>query len=82
MHAMPRRAISDLRKYLMSLSVEDREAFAKRCETTAQHLINVSHGYKSCGESLAINIERESSGAVRCEKMRPDVDWQFLRNTA
>jgi DNA-binding transcriptional regulator YdaS (Cro superfamily) len=26
-------------------------------------------------------IERATSGLVRCEDLRPDVDWGFLRNT-
>lgn len=26
------------------------------------------------------DIERATGGAVRCEEMRPDVDWAFLRN--
>jgi DNA-binding transcriptional regulator YdaS (Cro superfamily) len=25
-------------------------------------------------------IERETGGAVRCEELRPDVDWAYLRN--
>lgn len=26
-------------------------------------------------------IERATDGAVRCEELRPDVDWAFLRKT-
>lgn len=26
-------------------------------------------------------IERLTAGAVRCEELRPDVDWAYLRNT-
>ena len=26
-------------------------------------------------------IERETQGAVTCEDLRPDVDWQYLRGT-
>ena len=26
-------------------------------------------------------IERATNGAVRCEDLRPDVDWAYLRNT-
>jgi DNA-binding transcriptional regulator YdaS (Cro superfamily) len=26
-------------------------------------------------------IEKATSGLVRCEDLRPDVDWGFLRNT-
>lgn len=27
-------------------------------------------------------IERETRGKVRCEDLRPDVDWAYLRGTA
>jgi DNA-binding transcriptional regulator YdaS (Cro superfamily) len=72
----------DLKAYLETLSVVERNIFAKKCGTTPGHLRNVSYGYRPCGESLAIAIERESERKVRCESLRPDVDWQFLRNTA
>lgn len=29
-----------------------------------------------------IDLERLSGGNVRCEQMRPDVDWAYLRNPA
>lgn len=72
----------DLKAYLAELSKDAREVFAERCNSTAGHIRNVSYGYRLCAESLAIAIERESGGKVRCETLRPDVDWQFLRNTA
>lgn len=28
-----------------------------------------------------IDIEKATSGAVRCEDLRPDVDWAYLRAT-
>jgi len=27
------------------------------------------------------SIERATNGAVRCEELRPDVDWAFIRAT-
>lgn len=71
----------DLKTYLYDLQPEKRESFAKDCGTSLRHLQNVAYGYKPAGESLCINIERESEGAVLCETLRPDVDWAFLRGT-
>lgn len=68
------------KKYFMGLTVPEREDFAARCETSRQHLTNIAFG-KKAGESLCINIERESSGEVRCEVLRPDVDWNVLRRS-
>lgn len=67
--------------FFISLSAIDRGAFASRCRTSKAHLTNIAYGLKTCGERLAIDIERESGGAVRCETLRPDVDWAYLRGT-
>ena len=75
-------AYMDLKTFLKSLPADEREFFALRCETSFAHLRNVAYGLKTAGESLCINIDRESSGAVRCEDLRPDVDWAYLRGTA
>lgn len=72
----------DLKPFLFAMAMCDRKAFAERCGTTYPHLRNIAYGQKPCGESLAINVERESSGAVRCEELRPDVDWGYLRGSA
>ena len=64
-----------------TLSKGVRENFAKRCGTTANHLRNIAYRLKPCGEALCINIERESGGKVRCETLRPDVDWGYLRTS-
>lgn len=66
--------------YFMGMSVPERHQFAIRCDTSRQHLTNVAFGRKP-GESLCINIERESGGFVRCESLRPDVDWAYLRQS-
>jgi len=71
--------------YLKQLSEKsgknEVDAFAKRCGTSTGQLKQVAGGYRRAGESLAINIERESGGAVRCEDLRPDVDWEYLRRS-
>jgi len=68
--------------YLKELTVDERSAFALRCDTTVGHLRNIAYECKTCAESLAISIERESGGKVRCETLCPNVDWQFIRGTA
>ena len=75
-------AYMDLKTFLKSLPADEREFFALRCETSFAHLRNVAYGLKTAGESLCINIERETAGAVRCEDLRPDVDWAYLRGTS
>lgn len=72
----------DLKTYLQTMTLKEREVFARRVGSSAKHLTNISYGYRPCGESLAIEIERETQRAVTCETLRPDVDWGFIRGTA
>lgn len=70
----------EFKTFWASLDNDARKTFATACGTSAGHLRNLAYG-KTCGESLAINIERESRRVVTCEELRPDVDWGFLRKT-
>lgn len=39
--------------------------------------------WKTCARPIpsehCIEIERATEGAVRCEELRPDIDWGYLR---
>lgn len=67
-----------LREYLNSLDTSEQEDFASRCETSLSYLRKAISVRQNIGERLVIAIERESGGAVRCEHLRPDVDWKYL----
>lgn len=72
----------DFKTYWLSMSVADRKAFAVRCGCSPNYLNLYAHGLKPrLGEAIAIAIDRESQGKVRCEDLRPDVDWAYLRGT-
>lgn len=71
-----------LLSYLNSLPAPERSDFATRCGTSVGYLRKAISSGQRIGERIVINIERESAGAVRCEDLRPDVDWAYLRNTA
>lgn len=64
-----------LAAYLKSLSAEERQAFAVRCNTTWAHLRNVAFSGKPCGLELAVAIERESAGAVPADEAKPSLFW-------
>lgn len=71
-----------LRAYLKLLKDADKkDAFARRCGTTMGYITKVLSTGEKFGESLCINFERESGGLVRCEDLRDDVDWSYLRGT-
>jgi DNA-binding transcriptional regulator YdaS (Cro superfamily) len=65
--------------YLKSMPTPERATFAQRCGTTIGHLTNIAYGYRPCGESLAIAVERESGGVIQVEVLCPDVDWPVIR---
>jgi len=67
-----------LREYLNSLESSEQEAFVRRCGTSLSYLRKAISAEQKIGERLVIAIERESAGAVRCEQLRPDVDWKYL----
>lgn len=68
--------------FIETLTPPERADFAERCETTVGHLNNIAYGDKTCGEDLAVRIDRESGGKVVVESLRPDVDWAYLRGTS
>lgn len=74
--------LQKLRDYLGTLSSEEREAFAERCGTSVNYLQKAISAKSLLGPNYAIAIERESGGVLRVEDLRPDVDWQYLRDTA
>lgn len=71
-----------LRQYLNSLSVDEQVAFAASVGTSVGYIrkaISVGHRFDA---NLVIAIERETAGKIRCEDLRPDVDWAVIRGTA
>lgn len=67
--------------YLNALPRAAQIDFASRCGTSVGYLRKAISTGQKIGESLCIRIERESSRAVRCEDIRPDVDWLYLRQS-
>lgn len=73
--------VEPLRLYINSLSRADQDAFAEVCDTSISYLRKAMSIKQPLRESLVIDIERESGGVVRCESLRPDVDWAYLRRS-
>lgn len=70
-----------LRSFLNSIDIVEQRVFAERCGTTINYLRNAMSSKKRIGETICINIERESEKVVCCEDLRPDVDWAYLRGS-
>ena len=68
-----------LDEYLKTLELEQRSAFARRCDTSPDYLWQLGAGMRKPKASLCIAIERESGGMVSCEEMLPEADWAYIR---
>lgn len=53
--------------------------FCRRCGTSWNLLRQVARGQKSPSVTMCIAIERGTRGDVRCETLRPDIDWLYLK---
>lgn len=69
-----------LLKYLNGLTKEARADFIAACQTSEGYLRKAVSMKQRLGSDLVILIDRESGRKVRCEDLRPDVDWAYLRN--
>lgn len=65
--------------FLKPLGAPERDAFAAKCGTSVDYLFQIGYGNRKPKVALAVAIERESGGAVRCEALLPEVDWTYLR---
>lgn len=60
--------------------VGSRAAIARNLGITKGAVWQWEHGGRVPAEYCP-QIERMTDGAVRCEDLRPDVDWAYLRNS-
>lgn len=68
--------------FFSSLTKEQREEFARGCETSIGHLLNIMYGTKAFTPSYAVVVERQSQGAVSVEDMCPGVKWVRIKDKA
>jgi len=52
---------------------------AKTLGVTAQAVYFWRDGLRKIPADICIEIEKCTGAVVRCEHLRPDVDWQYLR---
>lgn len=68
-----------LSEYLKTMDKDGLEAFACRCGTSVGQLKQVAYGNRRASAGLAVCLDRETGGVIRCEALRPDIDWAYLR---
>ena len=70
-----------LREY-MNLEGVQPTRLASMLGVAPAYLYQMATGIRSIAPARAIEIEKATAGAVRCEELRPDVDWADLRGSA
>jgi hypothetical protein len=76
---MNTRTRNRLKLWFLALPVAERQALARRCGVSYQHLRNVVYGGKSCNLALAIHLDRESHGWLAAEALCPGAPLKHLR---
>ena len=77
---MKNNGSAQLKIFLKPMKKEERTAFAIRCGTTLGNLNQIMYGNTPCGAALAISIDRESNGEIRCDDLCQSADYEYLRN--
>jgi DNA-binding transcriptional regulator YdaS (Cro superfamily) len=57
-------------------------ALARQLNVTTQAVCFWRDGKRKIPAEKCIEIERITDRSVRCEDLRPDADWTYLRNSA
>ncbi len=86
----------DFKTFYLSMPPDDREAFAASTGTSVGMLTQVAYGHKKIELGFADVLVAKGSGygldnlpltdrakdqhRIRCEDLRPDVNWGVLRN--
>jgi DNA-binding transcriptional regulator YdaS (Cro superfamily) len=59
--------------------VGSQPELGRRLGVTKQNVSHWVRGRRAVPAEYCPAIERETAGAVRCEELRPDVEWAVLR---
>lgn len=70
-----------LLRLLNALTKAERTVFCAACETSERYLRKAVSAHQRLGADLCIKIDKASKGEIRCEDLRPDVDWAYLRGS-
>ena len=70
-----------LNEYTKDFTRQQKQEFAEKVGSSWGYLSHVISGRRQASASLAIDIERESGGAVTCEEICEGADWEYIRST-
>lgn len=62
-----------MRAYLNSITPEERENVAERCDTSVDYFWQIAGKHRNPSTKLAMKIEKHTGGKVTRHDLRPDV---------
>ena len=65
----------DMKKYLKSLTLQERRAFANAAGTSYEYLKQIAGSYRRPSAEMAISLERAAQGKLHRSELRPDL-WE------
>lgn len=74
--------IKKLRDYFLALTLDERQEFAKKCGTSTHYINQIYGGSRKCNPALAIEMDKHSGGAVKCDELCPKADFEYIRKQA
>jgi DNA-binding transcriptional regulator YdaS (Cro superfamily) len=63
----------DIKTFTEHMTTEEKEAFAKKANTSVAYLSQLVHGHRQAGLKTILAIERASGGVVTPHDLRPDL---------
>lgn len=70
-----------LKQYWQTLSKQQRQELANACNTSPDYLYQIALGNRNASGALAIDLERETGGAVMADDVCPNADWDHIRSS-
>ena len=62
----------DMKNYLKSSSIEDRQKLAEESGTTVAYFWQIAGGHRKPGAMMCRVIEKKSKGKIKAKDLRPD----------
>jgi DNA-binding transcriptional regulator YdaS (Cro superfamily) len=70
----------NIRLYWKSLNSDQKQNLANAVGTSTAFMSQVVYGHRSCSETLALAIERETGGQVTVAELRPQFAHDLKRS--
>jgi DNA-binding transcriptional regulator YdaS (Cro superfamily) len=71
--------MNTLRQFLKQLTPDEQVEFARQCGTSIGYIRKAMSINQRFSAELCIQFEQFSQGEIRCEDLRPDINWAVIR---